>query len=95
MLWGSGRQGRGAVRGDEFQDQPSEMFPVTPQGIPEPVVSVLALLGLGLLWWWRPEARGLPCSCHVLSAERRGHRTGGELPHSTRGPALKKAELDM
>lgn len=36
-----------------------------------------------------------PCSCHVLSAERRGHRTGGELPHSTRGPALKKAGLDM
>lgn len=95
MLWGSGRQERGAVRGDEFQDQPSEMFPVTPQGIPEPVVSVLALLRLGFLWWWRPEANGLACSCHVLSAERRGHRTGGELPHSTRGPALKKAELDM
>lgn len=60
MVWGSGRQGRGATGGDEFQDPPSEMFPVTPQGIPEPVVSVLALLGLSLPWWWRPEADGLP-----------------------------------
>lgn len=64
---------------------------MAPKGILEPVISVLALLRLDLPWQWRPETEGLPCSCHAQSAKRRGNGKGGELPHSTLSPALKKA----